>query len=478
MFNWFNNMRMGTKLLVSFITLAVVVAGAVGGLGYYNLTNTNNLITEIVQQRVPSVKNATAVERYALRTIMDEKMYLLYQDAQYQQAAMSNIDQINTSLDAVDTVAKKYNDQDLLSQSQQVRTVTAQYKDLYNQGVAKLQANKAAATTMNDKGQVVVTQAQAYFQAKLTDTTDQGKQALTIVVDIWDTALQTRLHEKNYMLNKDPQEFKGLSDNITKLGTLYDNLQKVTTSTDDLNRIATARTATTDYYTAAQAWVTNDNDLQAILKQMATIGTTVQDNATKAEDAGWTATEASQAKATAVYTTAIQFTVGAVVAAILIGIVLGLFVSRTITHPLGILVSVGKSLSKGDLVRDLSDGEKDKVRLRQDEIGDIGQAFDRLINYLQGMGAAARQIAEGDLTVETVAQSAKDELGQAFIQMVTGLRESVTQVKDSAANVSAASEQLAAASEQAGSATSQQTEATTKTASSVEEMKKAIDGVA
>jgi methyl-accepting chemotaxis protein len=166
------------------------------------------------------------------------------------------------------------------------------------------------------------------------------------------------------------------------------------------------------------------------------------------------------------------------IAGIVIAVGLGLIISASITRPLAIVVASAQALSVGDMQRSLSDKEKDKVRLRKDEIGDIGQAFDRLINYMQGMGAAAQQIAQGDLTVEVATQGDKDELGLAFVQMVSGLRDSVGQVKESAVNVAAASEQLAAAASQAGSATSQQTDATTKTAGSVEEMKRAIDGVA
>ena len=157
---------------------------------------------------------------------------------------------------------------------------------------------------------------------------------------------------------------------------------------------------------------------------------------------------------------------------------LGLLINLSITGPLGILVAAARALSVGDLLHDLSDKEKDKVRLRKDEIGDIGQAFDALINYLQGMGTVAAQIAQNDLTPVVTPRSAKDELGQAFVNMIDSLQRAIGQVAQSAENVSAASEQLAAAASQAGAAASQSTEATTKTSSSVEEMKRAIDGVA
>jgi methyl-accepting chemotaxis protein len=171
---------------------------------------------------------------------------------------------------------------------------------------------------------------------------------------------------------------------------------------------------------------------------------------------------------------------------------LGLVISSSIANPLGMVTKMAKALSVGDMVREMSDAEKDKVRLRKDEIGDIGKAFDQLINYMQGMGIAATAIAENDLTTSVTPNSPKDELGNSFAKMVIGLRDAVGQVAESANAVSAAATQLSTASEQSGEATSQiattiqqvalgtaqQTAGVTKTSASVEQMGRAIDGVA
>ncbi|MBK8784886.1 MAG: MCP four helix bundle domain-containing protein [Anaerolineales bacterium] len=82
-------------------------------------------------------------------------------------------------------------------------------------------------------------------------------------------------------------------------------------------------------------------------------------------------------------------------------------ISRSITVPLNIVVNIAKAMSVGDLVRDMKDAEKDKVRLREDEIGDIGKAFDPLINYMQGMGVSATAISQNDLTTMVTPRNLK-----------------------------------------------------------------------
>jgi methyl-accepting chemotaxis protein len=281
MFNWFNNLRMGTKLLTTFIGLAVLAGLAQGGIGYLNLNNVNGILKQITEQRIPSVKNATTVERYALRTIMDEKMYLLAANdsrmdaASYQKSAMDNIEQINAALDEVDKVASAYNDQDLLGKSKEVRTVTAQYRDLYNSGVAKVTANQQTARVMGDTGQKVVDLAKAYYQNVIVKTDEQSLKALPIVIDIWDTALETRLNQNKYMLYKDKSYYTALEEGIKKLKALYNELLVVTIDAQEMQKVAEARQATDVYYQAAQDWVKNDDELQSILDQMATIGATV-----------------------------------------------------------------------------------------------------------------------------------------------------------------------------------------------------------
>jgi methyl-accepting chemotaxis protein len=181
-----------------------------------------------------------------------------------------------------------------------------------------------------------------------------------------------------------------------------------------------------------------------------------------------------------------------VVVSVLLAIIFGVVISNSIANPLGMVTNMARSLSVGDLVRDMSEAEKDKVRNRKDEIGMIGQAFDQLINYMQGMGAAATSISKNDLAIRIVPKSAKDELGNGFSQMISGLQIIIGQVADSANSVSSAAGQLAKASEQSTEATGQiavtiqqvakgtaeQTAGVTKTASSVEQMSRAIEGVA
>ncbi len=181
-----------------------------------------------------------------------------------------------------------------------------------------------------------------------------------------------------------------------------------------------------------------------------------------------------------------------VIVVVILAVALGLVISTSIASPLGIVTKMAQSLSVGNTLREMSEQERDRVRLRKDEVGMIGKAFDQLINYMQEMGVAAGAIANKNLAVTVTPKSNKDDLGNAFSKMITELRAIIGQVAESAETVSAAASQLATASDQSGKATNQiattiqqvalgttqQSEDVAKTSSSVEQMGRAIEGVA
>ena len=177
---------------------------------------------------------------------------------------------------------------------------------------------------------------------------------------------------------------------------------------------------------------------------------------------------------------------------ILIAIGLGIILTNSLTRPLDILVTASRNIAIGDLLREMTQKDKETVMVRDDEIGDIGKAFHELVGYIQNMGEAADTIARKDLTLSVTPRSERDELGIAFGHMLSSLREIVSSVTDNAASLSTAAQQLSVAANQADEATNQiavtiqqiakgtqdQTTSVTKTAASIEQLSSAIRGVA
>ena len=177
--------------------------------------------------------------------------------------------------------------------------------------------------------------------------------------------------------------------------------------------------------------------------------------------------------------------IACIILTVIIAVALGYFLSQSIARDARRMAVVADGISRGELDQ--------KITLkRQDEIGEIGTAFNRMIVYLQQMASVAKKIADGDLRQEVIPQSEKDVLGNAYVLMLINLRNLVGQVAVNAHKVRNASQELTEAADQAAQATSeisstiqqvakginQQADVVTRTAQSVEQMTHAIQGVA
>jgi len=171
------------------------------------------------------------------------------------------------------------------------------------------------------------------------------------------------------------------------------------------------------------------------------------------------------------FATAVTTFVVVVLIAVAVAVGLGVFITRAITVPLGKVGRVADAIAEGDLNQTVEVNS-------QDEIGQLADAFRRMTAYLQNVAGVADKIAGGDLTGNVTLKSERDVLGNAFAQMIANLRRAVGEVSQNASGVQSASGQLASAANQAGKGAAQQTEGVTRTASSMEQMRRAIDGVA
>ncbi|MCH8103622.1 MAG: HAMP domain-containing protein, partial [Chloroflexi bacterium] len=114
-----------------------------------------------------------------------------------------------------------------------------------------------------------------------------------------------------------------------------------------------------------------------------------------------------------------------VIIASILAVSLGYWLARMISTGVGQMLVAAEGIADGDLDQVIDVKSKD-------EIGDMANAFTRMVEYLKGMAGAATTIADGDLTVDVVPKSEKDVLGNAFSTMIATLRSTIGQVNDAA----------------------------------------------
>ncbi len=151
------------------------------------------------------------------------------------------------------------------------------------------------------------------------------------------------------------------------------------------------------------------------------------------------------------------------IGAVLVALLLGLFIARSIGEPVKAMVEAAKKMAVGDLQVDVRAD-------RKDEVGALAVAFREMVAGMELVTSAAREIAGGNLQVDVRERSGKDELMKALAGMVAKLKEVVHGVRVAADNVASGSQQLSAGSEQMSSGATEQASAIEEISSSMEQM--------
>jgi methyl-accepting chemotaxis protein len=193
-------------------------------------------------------------------------------------------------------------------------------------------------------------------------------------------------------------------------------------------------------------------------------------------------------------------------AALVIGVLITIFVVRSITRPLAVAVGVIEQVSIGDLSQNVASDSTDEIGQMMDALsrmvnslrgtaemagkiaeGDLaveakalsekdslGHTLIRMVNALRATAEVAKRISEGDLTVQAKAQSERDQFGKTFVAMLENLRNTVREVTAAAANVASGSEQLSGTAQQISQGTTEQASAAEESTSSMEEMASSV----
>ena len=147
-------------------------------------------------------------------------------------------------------------------------------------------------------------------------------------------------------------------------------------------------------------------------------------------------------------------------AGVFLAIVLGLFISRSISRPIVATVAQLDAIAvKGDLTKDV---EKANLQ-RGDEIGQLAKAMQGLMDFQRKIQALAGEMAAGNWTMDIDRRSEKDDLGRALQMLVEKINQALVQVNTAVNEVNGGTTQIADASQSLS-------QGATETAASLEEI--------
>ncbi|WP_198243458.1 HAMP domain-containing methyl-accepting chemotaxis protein [methane-oxidizing endosymbiont of Gigantopelta aegis] len=453
-------MTIRNKLIAGFSSQVFILL-TFGFLTWQSINWLHKDIDTIVNWKIPAVKLAVDVHAGAYDATIEQLNYLLYEKPETYQRAKQVLDEMDHDLDAVDQLARQFNDQPLLAQSASVRKNVADFRTLYDQGVASLKDNQRAAQVMANTGKQVLAEADAFAleqERQYTmllrnnapaETLNDKVQKYILVNKIKSLAYTIIQHEKQERLHKNRQFYKQMQTELPALMTLYDKLERITRKQSNLNRIAIAREATKKYAQAAAQWIHNDDQLKSIISQMDSIAAQARESAAAAENDGWTkAREVGQQTIALVNKANITILI-ALLFGSLIGGALAITLPKNIIASINALSDFSKRLGAGDLTA--------RTHFKPtDEIGIMAQNFDQasssLQNLLQQVNINADALTQYSTTLDEAVNKTTTNIQKQkenTEQVATAMTEMAATVVEVSKNAAQAAESATEADRQA-----------------------------
>jgi len=315
------------------------------------------------------------IERYTNKLIHEEQRYRLNTNGsvynlvvanQAYENAINYVDQIYQILDETDGLSDSGF---LLENSQKVRQSTKEYKELYMRGVSILTELNKQATILESEGESITLKIQEYVESKRTEIKQQLSEKTIEKINngsnIWQYTYVTRLHEKKYRLSPDNVVLEAFKKDYRFMMTEWDRLVKMSDQPFEFKKLDDFNIASQMYKSAMLQWVGLNNQLVAeILPEMKRLGNSVISGAI--QSANLSVRQMSDRRNTIALTLLLVS-----IFTIVLGIIIGAMIARSISSPLEILKEQAIAISDG----------KYEARIKvtsKDEIGQLAEAF----NYM------------------------------------------------------------------------------------------------
>jgi methyl-accepting chemotaxis protein len=103
-----------------------------------------------------------------------------------------------------------------------------------------------------------------------------------------------------------------------------------------------------------------------------------------------------------------------VVAGVLAGLGMGIFISRSISKPIGQLAEIANHIALGDVNQAVTYHSGD-------EVGSLAECFRKLVSYIRGVSDGLEKVAAGDLSAQLEAKSDLDVLAKSYQRTVSAV---------------------------------------------------------
>jgi len=441
-----DRLSLAAKLGCSFGLLVALVAG-LGGTAVFNMLTVKSAALALSQQNVPEVGVSTELERSSLRTMYAARGYAFTEDETYRDDARRSFTEVKKHLADAKQHAAQYNLTALQENATKAEVSATEYERLFEQTVATTEAMAKDKAAMDSAAQRFTAVCDEFLdsQNKMMDddidgalggpratsnpsgtgvTADKLKERYRKAVlcnTIIDLSNGVRIGNWRAQATRDTELFQKCQQGFNDIFKKLDELQAITRLEANLKQLADCRAACKAYNDAMTSFMNNWVARDELGKKRGVAAEAVLVAAKETSELGLKDTQTASNNNAAALSQSSTIMVAGLCVAVVIGVVLALLITRSITQPL-------KNTFKG---------------MRTCSTQELRQTGENLVRIVQTMAEGAAQVNDAANQVAAVSQTLAEgasEQASSLEETSSALEEMTAMTRNNATNATQAND--------------------------------------
>ncbi|RKZ91109.1 MAG: hypothetical protein DRR19_08140 [Candidatus Parabeggiatoa sp. nov. 1] len=406
MFNWFNNIKIRNKLIWAFLVM-IGLTTIVSLVALISQQYTQATVTELLDVDGKIAKLGRQSHSDLLMAQRNEKDYLLhYKPLGFEKARTQYVNKVQAHIATIHKYMAKIreleDEEEHIAATKTIDQAVAEYETTFLKVVDLLEKRGFKNSGLDGQLRENVHAIEEAINA-------QNLNPLTIDM------LMMRRHEKDYLLRTEEKYIRRLHETVTQFKKNVAATDLDSTEKEQLTTLATQYQAQFDQLVQMDTQIAASiNTYRATVHRLESLLTQMQTTAQLHEDRTYTNIQR-------VVQTTRLIVIGASLVAVVVGLWIAVFLAGLISKPLTLIVQGAKLLTAGDTaLTGIDQTEIGKITTRQDEMGNIGRAFEDLAHYFKTVIEDMVQVSQG-LAVGKLNITPQSEYRGDFIQIKQAL---------------------------------------------------------
>lgn len=447
-----SKMKLGVKIALGFALLLVITI-VLGGIAFWNMIDVSSQSDILAFEYAPEVSVANNIERNSLLAMYANRAYSYTEDEQFLKTGQERLEKACLFLAEAEQLANEAKHlEELKGQVSIAKKEIKNYQDLLQQTITKNQRLAELRKQMDESSAIFMKNCFSFLEHQnvaMIKEFDQEASPLqlkerltkiTLVNNIIDKGNAARLGNYKSQALRKPDVMREALKNFEDMEEDFVLLRSITKLSTTLEQIEATKNAGEQYKQAMDAFLTTWFERETLNQKRGAAADQVLEAAQKTAESGIGQTLKIAEQAASDLSNASTVILIGICVALVVGALLALFITRSITRPISEVMKSARNIQQGDLSKRLHSK-------RADEVGQLANTFDEMADILQAKALLAEAIATGDLTKDVELASDLDTLGRALSIMSEGLNEVIGQINEAVSQVALGSGQVSDSSQ-------------------------------